>query len=98
MTLQTRNARRMPAMTPSRIVAAAILLAAFSGAHAFAADRVVTASGPVDGTKTASGIRLFRGLPFAAPPVRELRWRPPQPVGAWTQPLEIGRASCRERV
>ena len=71
----------MPAMKRSSIVPAAILLVALLGApHAFAADRVVTASGPVDGTKTANGIRLFRGIPFAAPPVRELRWRPPQPV------------------
>jgi para-nitrobenzyl esterase len=29
------------------------------------------------------GIRLFRGVPYAAPPVGNLRWQPPQPVVPW---------------
>jgi para-nitrobenzyl esterase len=44
---------------------------------------VHTAAGAVEGTATEHGIRLFRGIPFAAPPVDELRWREPQPVQPW---------------
>jgi para-nitrobenzyl esterase len=32
---------------------------------------------------SASGVRSFRGLPFAAPPLGENRWRAPQPVEPW---------------
>ena len=32
----------------------------------------------------ATTIRIFRGVPFAAPPVADLRWREPQPVVPWS--------------
>jgi len=39
--------------------------------------------GEVQGV-VAEGISTFRGIPFAAPPVGDLRWKAPAPVQAWT--------------
>ena len=51
---------------------------------AFAQDRVKTANGIVEGSSEQnSGIRTFKGVPFASPPVDDLRWQPPQPVKNW---------------
>ncbi|WP_375418787.1 carboxylesterase/lipase family protein [uncultured Hymenobacter sp.] len=49
-----------------------------------ATPQVSVANGKLEGTTAASGIRVFRGVPFAAPPVGERRWRAPQPVKSWT--------------
>jgi len=49
-------------------------------------DQVNTASGPVKGT-VGTASRVFLGIPYAAPPVGPLRFKPPQPPAPWTQPL-----------
>jgi para-nitrobenzyl esterase len=43
---------------------------------------VVIDAGRLQGT-VVDGVAAFRGIPFAAPPVGEWRWRPPQPVTPW---------------
>ena len=40
--------------------------------------------GQVQGVKTdIEGVTVYRGIPYAAPPINELRWKAPQPVVAW---------------
>ena len=39
--------------------------------------------GVLEGT-LESGLKIFRGIPFAAPPVGDLRWKAPQSVTPWT--------------
>jgi para-nitrobenzyl esterase len=60
--------------------------------------RVTTASGVLEGSRTGSSSNetIFLGIPFAAPPVGDLRWRPPQPVAHWTgiRPAKNFAASC----
>jgi para-nitrobenzyl esterase len=43
---------------------------------------IITEGGKVEGT-VENGIKVFKGIPFAAPPVGELRWKAPQPVKPW---------------
>jgi para-nitrobenzyl esterase len=65
--------------------AAAGLLALTASAAAAQADDpglVRTGDGPVRGTVTAEA-RSFQGLPYAAPPVGDLRWRAPEPAEPW---------------
>src|ERR1017187_52136 len=47
--------------------------------------QVRTADGVLEGVVSADGkVRTFKGVPYAAPPVGPLRWKPPQPVSPWT--------------
>jgi len=45
--------------------------------------RVKTANGIAEGTIDSTGIHSFKGIPFAQPPVGDLRWKEPQPVKNW---------------
>lgn len=48
-------------------------------------DTVEVASGRLAGAHSADGsMHVFRGIPYAAPPIGELRWRPPRPPESWS--------------
>lgn len=70
------------------LLTAAGLLAGLAGvADAGESGLVWTDAGPVRGTAAADH-QLYQGIPYAAPPVGDLRWRSPQPVAPWTTPLD----------
>jgi len=51
---------------------------------AAAQNEVRIESGILSGTLNSDGtVRMFKGIPFAAPPIGDLRWKPPQPPLAW---------------
>jgi len=52
---------------------------------------VNTENGPICGLVT-NGVTAYLGVPFAAPPVGPLRWRPPAPVAPWTTTLQATQA------
>ena len=58
---------------------------------------IVTGSGPIRGrvvTRPDTGVTRHEwlGIPYAKPPVGELRFRPPLPVEPWTEVLEADRS------
>lgn len=62
-----------------------LMVAGLLAGFAMAADVVKVDSGSLEGTLNSdSTVRIFKGVPFAAPPVGDLRWQPPQPALAWT--------------
>ncbi len=74
----------MSATGRSRLFTGTIVLATALAAGASAQDRVKIANGILEGTSNAgSGVRSFKGIPFAEPPLGDLRWKPPQPVQNW---------------
>jgi para-nitrobenzyl esterase len=66
------------------IVVSAVF-AGLLGAHRAPSQRVTIDAGTLEGIiDSATGVTVFRGIPYAAPPVGELRWKPPQPAKHWS--------------
>jgi para-nitrobenzyl esterase len=87
----------------NRIIVSCFLISvAILASTASAADQVKTASGILEGTVNAdSSLRIFGGVPFAAPPVGDLRWQPPQPVKHWSgvrKAVDFGPRCMQARV
>jgi para-nitrobenzyl esterase len=76
-------------MHRTRLVALALF------ALSLAADPVRTQSGLVSGTSAGSpDVRVYKGIPYAAPPLGDLRWKVPQPVAAWQGVRDAGQYSA----
>ncbi len=64
--------------------------------------QAIVAQGTVEGLAAEDqGITVFRGVPFAQPPVGSLRWRAPQPALPWDGVLQAfyfsGLPRCSRR-
>ena len=79
--MRTISSKR--AITWAAVMAVALGLCA-SAANALepASTRIKLDTGQVQGA-IQDDVASFKGIPFAAPPVGKLRWRPPQPVKKW---------------
>ena len=72
---------RIP-ITFAGLLAAALLAAAPAAADTGRAPVVDAPAGSVRG-QTEGNLRVFRGIPYAEPPVGARRWRPPAPLARW---------------
>ena len=61
-----------------------LLALLMAGSASAAITQAHVTGGEVSGMVGEGGIAEFRGIPFGAPPVGPLRWRPPAPVVPWT--------------
>jgi para-nitrobenzyl esterase len=59
------------------------LLLCFPALRLAAAKPVATQSGLVSSVELEHGVEVFKGIPFAAPPIGKLRWLPPKPPASW---------------
>ena len=64
-------------------LAATLVVAASTTTPAAITDPVRIDGGQISGVTLPSGVRAFKGLPFGAPPVGDLRWKEPQPPARW---------------
>lgn len=68
-----------------RFLFPAIVICTAAVLPVLAANRVKTANGILESTAAPKdGVRTFKGIPFAQPPVGDLRWQVPQAVKNWT--------------
>ena len=81
------------------VAVVALLVSTADAARAQGAPRVTTVAGIVEGT-SVDGAVVFRGIPYAAPPVGDLRWHAPEPAAPWTgvhRAVDFGAACPQDR-
>ena len=83
---ETRKHEEEAVAPMKRLLFAAVLFGfgAMATVPAAVPEPVTIDAGLLSGTAgTASTVRVFKGVPFAAPPVGDFRWKAPQPVATW---------------
>ncbi len=83
----------------SLFITTAVVKAQSNNEH-LSAPRATTANGVVEGIND-SDVDIFLGIPFAQPPVGDLRWKPPQPVKDWSgvrKASQFGPGSMQRRI
>jgi para-nitrobenzyl esterase len=86
---------------PKKLYIDALLTLAASAPLCAIQQPVKTKGGPVSGVAGKKpGITAFKGIPFAAPPVGNLRWVAPKPATPWTGVLKADKfsASCIQTI
>jgi len=82
----TRSKMRQLSFALALFASAALAACASMGAAPSAPATAVTASGPVSAV-ARGGMKSYFAIPYAAPPLGDLRWRAPQPAASWSAPL-----------
>ncbi|HEY5531521.1 MAG TPA: carboxylesterase/lipase family protein [Candidatus Anoxymicrobiaceae bacterium] len=80
------------------LVAALCAGLALAGAGCGTNSVASTKLGKVEGRPASNGVLVFKGMPFAAPPVGDLRFMPPQPAKPWSgthQAFAFGKAEAQ---
>ena len=68
------------------------LVAVYSHANAPLGAQVTVSTGVLSGIRSSDGLKQFFHIPYAKPPLGELRWRPPQPAEPWTGVRDASKA------
>lgn len=72
-------------LTVVQITVLILFIGVLSAWAASPADEVTIENGKLQGTTNEDhSVRMFKGIPFAAPPVGDLRWKAPQPATNWS--------------
>jgi para-nitrobenzyl esterase len=83
-----------PSLALSFLTAALLSHAVPAGAAGQAHPRVQLDTGTIEG-RSEDGVRTFKGIPYAAAPVGDLRWKAPQPVRHWNAVRQADRFGPR---